>query len=410
MKLLFFSPLGSNSSIGGVTLQLVEHLQMEQNVEVHLINTRSSNSRDLGLSIQHTSFEDSDKIKSYLQKGFVPVYQIGNSYENHKGLFPWVFNVPGISILHDFYLADLYRGYLENHASTKELDEFLRKSFVDNRNVSQKQVDANLDFVQILKNSSTVITHNLKSKEVVERHLPCRVLQAGLTHNKKFVSQTILNTNADQYQFHILTVGHMNSNKCILEMISALMDICASSKYIIKYTLAGHITTETSIAIHRMVENSSLIVKILGEVDNFKLHELLCEADLVSCLRTPIFETASGSLLESLLYGKATLVLNSGYYAEIPDDIVFKVSLDKLSSDIENVLNSMTEQRKTNLDKSSEISAYAQNISNVGNYILKIREAYQNHFGYLASLVAIENLNSLSFGMVYKLKKSTLNL
>ena len=49
------------------------------------------------------------------------------------------------------------------------------------------------------------------------------------------------------------------------------------------------------------------------------------EAEIVACLRLPALEGASASCIEAMLYGKAVVVMDTGFYNSIPSDIVIKI-------------------------------------------------------------------------------------
>jgi hypothetical protein len=70
------------------------------------------------------------------------------------------------------------------------------------------------------------------------------------------------------------------------------------------------------------------------------LRDLLQSADIVLNLRNPHYGESSWSLLESLLLGKTTVVWKHGYYDEISDDAVVKISA---AEQLDRVLESLVD-------------------------------------------------------------------
>jgi glycosyltransferase involved in cell wall biosynthesis len=58
----------------------------------------------------------------------------------------------------------------------------------------------------------------------------------------------------------------------------------------------------------------------------------------VCCLRFPALEAASASTIEAMLYGKAVIVTDTGFYRELPDDCVCKVAPNQEVSDLQKTL------------------------------------------------------------------------
>ena len=67
-------------------------------------------------------------------------------------------------------------------------------------------------------------------------------------------------------------------------------------------------------------------VDILGEVADTTLVAEIERADILSCLRKPVLEGASASAIEGMKSGRPIIVADAGFYADLPDDLVFKVS------------------------------------------------------------------------------------
>ena len=66
-------------------------------------------------------------------------------------------------------------------------------------------------------------------------------------------------------------------------------------------------------------------LSIEGAATDAELDAALADADVIACLRRPVLEGASGSVVEALLAGRPTVVADAGCYADLPDDAVVKL-------------------------------------------------------------------------------------
>jgi glycosyltransferase involved in cell wall biosynthesis len=69
----------------------------------------------------------------------------------------------------------------------------------------------------------------------------------------------------------------------------------------------------------------------------------LREADLCINLRHPNSEICSLSLLEQMAFGKPVLVLNSGFFGEVPENCVVRISLENEKENIARELEKLVE-------------------------------------------------------------------
>lgn len=126
-------------------------------------------------------------------------------------------------------------------------------------------------------------------------------------------------------KLYILTVGHVNTNKRAASVIKALGKSRSLSKKSV-YQLIGSITSQMRKELTALAKKNKVDLIISGEVDNTILARAIVKADVVTCFRWPTLEAASASTIKALLYGKATVVTNAGFYSEIPDECTIKIN------------------------------------------------------------------------------------
>ena len=86
-------------------------------------------------------------------------------------------------------------------------------------------------------------------------------------------------------------------------------------------------------------------------MDDATLVAELERADIISCLREPVLEGASASAIEGMKSGRPIIVVNSGFYADLPDDFVFKiptpVEISSLKATLERLVSDEELRRNT---------------------------------------------------------------
>jgi glycosyltransferase involved in cell wall biosynthesis len=124
----------------------------------------------------------------------------------------------------------------------------------------------------------------------------------------------------------LLTFGHIAVNKRCHDVVAALggsVDLRERCTYVVAGTATDMDFEE------RMSESArELGVRLerrMGYLDEDDLVDLIDRADVVLCLRSPLTEGGSGTLLDALHRGKPTIVLGHGVFSELPPDVVVSV-------------------------------------------------------------------------------------
>lgn len=120
----------------------------------------------------------------------------------------------------------------------------------------------------------------------------------------------------------ISTVGHVNPNKRADQVIRALAsDVELSQRC--RYQLLGEIEDAERQRLSSLAEELNVpSPKFLGRLSEHDLRTSLTETDVIACLRHPVLEGGSASLITALLTARPTLVSHQAHYAEIPEGLV----------------------------------------------------------------------------------------
>ena len=132
----------------------------------------------------------------------------------------------------------------------------------------------------------------------------------------------------------IAVVGHANPNKRIDQLIlgigaSPMLRTCCRVRVI------GAITPPERARLTSLAEAVRLEpVEFTGWVTDRELRWRLRDVDVMSCLRNPVLEGASASLVLAQSSARPTLVSDHGCYAEVPPDTVLACSPEHEARDV----------------------------------------------------------------------------
>jgi glycosyltransferase involved in cell wall biosynthesis len=352
VRLVIFSPTAVPSAIGRVTGLLVAAL-IDQGHEVVVVRSEDVSHLDSpsrALPTRIIRWDDADAVSAVAEASDAVIYQIGDFYSYHRGCLEWLPTLPGIVCLHDYFLGDLFNGWAVQHRP--EAETILRAWYgeaVASRYFSHSHAtsfiaataDASPMTEWVASMAQGVVTHSSWGIARVLAACPGPVRVVPLPYDSPGLAvgprRTTTAGNAD---FRVLTVGHANANK---RMESVIRAIGASPRLLetTVYRLVGRIEPAVDVQLSALADGLGARLSISGEVGDTALWEALDQADVVCCLRLPALEAASASTIEAMLYGKAVIVVDTGFYKDLPDDCVRKVSPEREVDDLRRELESL---------------------------------------------------------------------
>ena len=109
---------------------------------------------------------------------------------------------------------------------------------------------------------------------------------------------------------------------------------------------------------------------VFSALTDEQLAEVLSNSDVMCCLRRPVLEGASASVIEGMLSGRPTVVVDDGFYGELPNEYVVKVPPAFDSSDLARVLERlMSVSAEQRLARGREAKAWASEEFSVDRYV-----------------------------------------
>lgn len=346
MRLAWYTPYSQFSAIGAFSREIIVALQ-KMGHEIVLIRCEMQQSEvaktqaTTVCEIVHASSIESD-LENYLHGFDMVIYNVGNHLPNHFYALEHQVRVPGITILHDYILHNLlaewaccpgkntYRDVLYAEAGEEaiaEYDEALRGDVQRDWYMSKATRHPVLRFA--VQGTLGIVTHANFYRFVADYLVHCPVATIPLAYPCEFESNLSKPTKKHQ-KLRLITIGDVNVNK-LCEPVITSIGSCASLSSTWQYRIVGKVTRSYEKHLRQLAQSCDYPVDlaILGKVEASVLEAELEKANAISCLRFPIIEGASASVVLSLASGRPTLVSDGGSFAEIPDELVYRVRIPR---------------------------------------------------------------------------------
>lgn len=333
MKLAWFTPFENRSAIGYYSKLACEALSENNQITIYTHN--KADLHETSLTVKY--FENTDVVAEL--KGFdAVIYNMGDNSVYHNKIFDVLKQHRGAVILHDISVINFVYGYYMNYQNNP--DEFINISKAyygedDAINIYKSSSDAKLwnsldtikyNYIQLItKYCNYAIVHSNYHLEILKKEYlgPSRVIYFPY---KSFSNE--VNYIDKNKKLNLLTVGYVNPNKRVSQIIEAI-GTNEKLKQNIVYNIAGKLDgAEYEDQIRHLIKKYRLdnIVILEGFTKKEKLEKLYTEADILINLRKPAMEGASWSLVEQMDTGKPIIVNDVGFYGEIPDECLIKIS------------------------------------------------------------------------------------
>lgn len=362
MKILFFTPCLLASAIGRVSRLVVAEL-LKQGHEVVVV--RSENSEFFEGPIhtficQVVPWTDFDLVHQLAAQSEVVIYQIGDNYQYHRGCLEWLPSTAGLVSLHDNFLGHLFWSWSEKigRQNAQDLLTSMYGSEVAGRFFDHASSATFIAYASvaapmtewIASMAKAVIVHSSWAMDRISSACPGPVAVVPLPYDAPFLeARDLREISSCSEQVVALTIGHVNPNKRYASVIRAI-GASPLLRQRMSFRIVGSVEPKMAQELASLAECLKVKVEIVGVVDDRQLADEIHNADIMSCLRWPALEAASASTIEAMLYGKPIVVTDTGFYRDLPDDCVLKVSpeaeLIELQAALEKLLTSPTARVK----------------------------------------------------------------
>ncbi|CAN7746961.1 glycosyltransferase [Caballeronia sp. LjRoot29] len=385
MKLLIFTPTVRASAIGRMAA-LVSHALIAQQHEVVIVRTERelelhSLSHDFGAKI--IAWNDERRVLEAAAACDVAVYQIGDNYHYHEGGVAWLARLPGVVCLHDFFVGHLFYEWAKKNM--ENADAILKRWYGDE--VAQRffKFSSSETFIEYAKDNApltewigslalSVITHSHWGTRRIAESCAGSVRVVPLAYDAPGALGVASSYEPNKYgRVKLLTIGHINRNKRVANVIQAIASSPRLRQNVV-YRLVGHISPDMAFELTALANCLNVNLVISGEADAFVLAHAIGQADIVSCLRWPSLEAASASAIEAMLYGKATIVTDTGFYTEIPEDCVARIANDDEITNVRTALEALYSAPEARIAMGERAQRWASLTYSAENYAKQLVE------------------------------------
>ena len=385
MRIAWFTPLDENSGIGRYSVAATESLR-KCGIEVEIFHMERENI--LATTTPLNKFNAQDvALPELLSKYNFTAYNIGDNLQYHEQIYEISKIVPGIVIVHDIVMHHFVAGYYLY--SKKDTEAYIQKaeSLYGNKDLFRNSISGSTTpiwdddqvmlypfFEPFVENALGVICHSKYAQSYIRKfyHGSDRVLYfpyCGLSDYSEMAKSD------DSGRLRVFVVCN-NPNKLTHVVLNSLgHNAKLSEKFDVK--LVGLIDMQKyKEIIVSLIDEHGLKdrVSIMGRLSDSEFVSELSMSDIVVNLRDPPMEGASSALMEQLWAGKPTVVLNHGFYGEMPDDCVYKIDTTNPEEGLAEALTMLSENSSFRKSLGIRARNYAQVIFNANVYAEGFKE------------------------------------
>ena len=317
------------------------------------------------------------------------IYNIGNHPGFHGYIYEAAIKHPGMVILHDYMLYFLFTGYYQKQNdlysklySANDINSFLtvkravKKNGPDLLNQTELTFSLSLN-KELLSSGNKIMVHSEYARN--------KVLSTGFIAEDKVRKINLLahiDTSSDYYiskeelyskyniptdAFVISSLGYIAPTKLNREICEAVKNISNDSSKKLCYVMAGDGDyVDDELEFGRIIKT--------GYADEKEFNSFIKYSDLIVNLRYPSVGETSGAMIRILQLGKACIINNIGWFAEIPDECAVKIGTDNLKADIESNIKELSEDEKKRQSLGENAALYIEKEFAPEIIVEKIRE------------------------------------
>ncbi len=321
------TPWNTQSAIAQSASEVASEL-MRRDHEVTILRTEAGSwwdlpSRDFTGIVRHL---DDYSDASLFQEFDVIAGHFGDNFRFHGALLRRLELISIVGVFHDLCVAHLMRDWVQDDQAS--LRALARETYADTPAAELPFVWNDLAYTAkvhpmvewIANRTIGAVAHAEHYADRIRRACPGPTAVIPLAFDAPGLPPPPLHWD----RMTVAVVGHANANKRIDQIIlavsasSILRDRC-------RIRVIGEASAQVRADLFAYAANLGVAPpEFTGWVSDEELRMRLRDVDVLSCLRYPVLEGASASLVVALTSGRPTLVSDHGCYAEVPDDAALK--------------------------------------------------------------------------------------
>jgi glycosyltransferase involved in cell wall biosynthesis len=325
----------------------------------------------------------------------INIYNLGNSYM-HCGIARLAMEQPGVVILHDVSLLELGLAYAriipDWNLSEKVANEYgfhAAEAFnalyhgvaLEWCGESQQQYDAFVTtfpvFETFVKKAYGIVVHSNYALEKVKQKYKGPVLKLDLPYEAPQIDTSGRHYNPP---LEIVFCGHAGPNRRLHQFLDAWGEVSRPDYF--RLSLFGNINKADELLSHAKSLGLAEYINVVGFVDDKELDRALSRAHLALNLRNPTMGEASASQLRYWANAIPSIVSDVGWYGELPDTVVMKVSISQERQDITSLLEQIISGDQNCAEIGLSGNRYLRERHNVQGYV----DALARYLKYISEL------------------------
>jgi hypothetical protein len=302
------------------------------------------------------------------------IVNIGDNHDFHGAAIPLLQALPCLGILHDGFLSYLAAGWAE--AAAAETEATLRACVATTYGPGTWRANESywmpLDAMArtrpmtewMAQFCAGVVTHSESWAPRMRLACPGAVTVLPLAFPGEATPRQPIRD-----RLIVATIGHANANKCP----DAVLQAIASDDVLrqrCEYRLLGPITPAERDRLAGIAQGLGLAPPLCtGWLEDAALRAAVAEVHVIACLRNPILEAGSASLITALLAGRPTLVSRHGVYAEVPEEVVLGCAPGREAVDVARHLRALLDDPSVALSLGERARSYAETTFSAASYV-----------------------------------------
>lgn len=403
-RLAYLSPLPpERSGISDYSAELLEELTRWYDIDVIVDQETVTNPwilatipiRDVAWFLENSNLFDR------------VLYHFGNS-EFHKHMFDLLPRIPGVVVLHDFYLSGV-QAYREGtglvpHAYKQNLYHshgYNAVYMAENEKYPYEALWTYPTNLKVIQDALGVIVHSENSKnlavkwygeEASDKWIVIPLLRKPLHKQDKIEARKLLNLVDDD--FIICSFGMIGNTKLSLELVEAYINSKLAQNKKCHLILVGQKdTSEYGKRIDSLIQRSKLKnnITITGWIESSDFRLYLQAADIAVQLRTLSRGESSAAILDCMNAGLPTIVNANGSMTYLDKDSVLMIPDEFQQEELSRALDLLFENADIRQDISKNAFNVIRKLHNpmqcANQYFLAIEEFYRKQQSSLFGLI-----------------------
>ncbi|KUO95218.1 glycosyltransferase [Ferroacidibacillus organovorans] len=361
-KLAYISPLPPvRSGISDYSAELLPELARYYEIEVIVDQETVSDP----WIIANCPIRNSDWFLTHAKKYDRVLYHFGNS-PFHQYMLSLLNEIPGVVVLHDFFLSGIYKHFGENYLSDPR---WLKELYYSHGYKAIQEHASSSDLNQIImkypcnlsviQRAQSIIVHSDFSRRLAQKwyyqlDLDNWVVIPHLRAPKHGVERTKarrkLSLNEDD--FVISSFGLLDPTKLNHRLLQSWLNsrLADDEKCILIFVGENHGGGYGEELIKNIRESGlNTRIHITGWVDTKTFQNYLAASDIAVQLRTLSRGETSGTVLDCMAHGIPTIINANGSMADLPDGPLYKLSDEFENVQLQDALETLwlnSEQRR----------------------------------------------------------------